>query len=350
MGTAKTENLNERGQQILADIVDAYSEDGQPVGSKALAQKSKLNLSAASIRNVMQDLEKKGYLTHPHTSAGRVPTESGFRYYATQLVEVDQLNDDLKKDIRSVVTQKKEMKSLIKDASNLIGELTGCAGLVTAPKFEKDPLEQIEFVRLSGDRVLVVMVTLSGKIENRVIEVPAFIDMEDLNKASMDMRKVIAGQTLDDAREQLIANLAEQKGQVNAMIDQMMQAANEWGQPVVNDGAMVVAGSTNLFQYPEIVRERLQKLIKMFEEKRLLMSLMEEVKHGEGVQIYIGQDSEASAKGDCAIVANSYGCQNRNIIGTLGVIGPQRMNYKQAIGVVNYTSKLLSQALAQQET
>jgi heat-inducible transcriptional repressor len=353
MSQEKAPALSSRAQDILAGIVDTYTQTGQPVGSKALVEKESLRLSPASVRNVMQDLEKMGFLTHPHTSAGRVPTEQGYRYYAQKLVEVDELDDALKQEIKSKIKPGKSMGMVLKDVSSTLSEITGCAGLVTAPKREMDPLEQVEFIRLSGDRVLVVMVTASGEIENRMIEVPAFIDTNELNKASKEMKRLIAGQTLDQARDQLIANLAEQKGQVNSMIDQMMQAAHEWGQPVVSDGAMVVAGSTNLFQYPELVREKLQSLVKMFEEKRLLMALMEEVKLGQGVQVYIGQDCPlAEVKdltADCTIIASSYGSPDKNIVGSLGVIGPMRMNYKQTIGLVNYTGRLLGQALSRQE-
>lgn len=350
----KSTDISSRSAQILADIVDVYSATGQPVGSKLLAESSATNLSAASMRNVMQDLEKAGLLTHPHTSAGRVPTEDGFRFYARNLVTVDDLETDIRKELESKITTGKPIQMLMKDVSDTLGDITGCASLVTAPKFEADPLEQVEFIRLSGDRVLVVMVTLNGEVENRMIEVPAFIDTDDLNKASKEMKKFIAGQTLDDAREQMIAQIAEQKGRVNEMIDQMMAAAHEWGEPTHSnknyDGALVVAGSTNLFQYPEIVRDKLQNLVKMFEEKRLLMALMEEVKQGDGVQIFIGKDSDVTTAGDCSIVASAYGCTNKNTIGTLGVVGPKSMNYRQTVSLVNYTGRLLSNVLTNPST
>lgn len=343
--------MSDRARQVLADVVDLYSSSGQPVGSKALVEFGKLGLSGASIRNVMQDLEKSGMLTHPHTSAGRIPTEDGYRFYVQNLVQVeDDVDEDIKKELKKNITSDKDIPLIIRDVSHTLQEITSCASLVTAPKYTHDPLEQIEFIRLSGDRVLVVMVTENGTIENRIIEVPAFIDTNDLNKASKHMKKLIAGQTLQQAKDQMISSLAEQKGRVNEMIDQMMAAANEWGQPVVSDGAMVVAGSTNLFQYPELVREKLQGLVKMFEEKRLLMALMDEVQHGPGVKIFIGSDSPLTKEHDCSLIAGTYGDKNKKSLGTLGVIGPMRMNYKQTIGVVNYTGKLLTNAIQERET
>ena len=347
--TNKNYELNERAQQILGDVVDLYTETGQPVGSKLLADSSSLKMSPATMRNVMRDLEEGGFLTHPHTSAGRMPTEEGFRYYVNNLVQVSDLEKEMRDEIKSKVQPGRDLEEVISDVSQTLSDMSGSVGLVTAPKLEMDPLEQVEFLRLSGDRVLVVMVTQSGSVENRVIEVPAFVSVDDLNKASMQMKEVIAGQTMAEARAGMLANLAEQKGRINEVIDQMMNAAETWGEPTISDGALVVAGSTNLFQYPELVRERLQGLISMFEEKRLLMALMEEVQQGEGVKIFIGQDCNMEAAQDCSVIASTYGTDDKKVLGTLGVIGPMRMDYKQTIGLVDYTGRLLSQFITEKQ-
>ncbi len=346
----KETSLNERACQVLADVVDVYGSTGQPVGSKVLVESGRQNLSPASIRNVMRDLENMGMLTHPHTSAGRMPTEAGYKFYAQNIVQAEDVDEDIKKALQAQIVPGKDVSLMIKDVSHVLQEITNCASLVTAPKLEADPLEQVEFIRLSGDQVLVVMVTKAGEIENRVIQVPAFVDTEELNKASGQLKNIVAGQTLDEARAAMIANLAEQKGRVNEMIDQMMDAANQWAQPVISDGAMVVAGSTNLFQYPELVRDKLQGLVKMFEEKRLLMALMDEVRTGAGVQIFVGSDCKFDAVEDCSVIARTYSSADKKIMGTLGVIGPMRMDYKKTIGVVDYTSRLLSTLLNEQRT
>lgn len=341
-------DVSERAQSVLSDVVDLYGTTGKPVGSGALAEYSKLSLSSPSIRLVMQDLEKMGLLTHPHTSAGRMPTEEGYRYYVKNLVQADEVDAGLKKKIESQLTGKKELTVAINDVSKTLSELTGCAGLVTAPTYERDTLESVEFVRLSNGKVLAIIVKQSGEIENRVVEVPDFVSIEDLNKSSSELKKIVAGQSLKDARSALMATLSEQKGRINEMVDQMMSAAAQWGEPTVSDGALVIAGSDNLFQYPELVRERLQGLVKMFEEKRLLMALMEEVQRGEGVQIFVGKDCPVEVAQDCAVIAGSYGDKDKKTIGTLGVIGPMRMNYRQTIGLVDFTSKLLSKVVSEQ--
>jgi heat-inducible transcriptional repressor len=172
-----------------------------------------------------------------------------------------------------------------------------------------------------------------------------------LEAAAKALKPVVMGQTIEQARTALIGTLAEQKGQVNAMIDNMMAAAHQWGQPITADGAMVVAGSTNLFQYPELVRDRLQSLIKLFEEKRLLMALVEEVKNSSGVKIFVGADVPMAGAEDLthdvAVVGSSFANSGRTLVGSLGVIGPLRMDYKRTLGVVDYTAKLLNQALCE---
>lgn len=342
---APTSYLPPRAAQVLADVAEHYAETGEPVGSKTLVDNGKYNLSGASIRNVMQDLEHMGLLTHPHTSAGRIPTTEGYRYYAQHLVEVEEPSKAIKQSIESVINTGKSMPALVQELSGTISGITRCATLITIPKMENDPLEQMDFIRLSGDRVMVVMVTKGGNIENRIIDVPAYIGVEDLKKAALGLQPVIKGQTLEQVRGALVGAIAEQKGQVNEMIDQMMAAAGEWGQPVTADGAMVVAGSTTLFQYPELVRDKLQHLIKVFEEKRLLMALVEEVKKGPGVKVFVGNDVPVAGVEDVAVIAAPYGHLK---LGTIGVIGPQRLNYKHTLGVVNYTQLLLNKLTGEQ--
>lgn len=337
--------LNTRSAQVLADVVETYAGSGEPVGSKALVESGRYQLSGASIRNVMQDLETMGLIKSPHTSAGRVPTESGYRYYAQHLVEAVEPEQAVKDMIAGQISPSKSLSALTRDVTGVLSQVTKCAALVTAPKSENDPLETMEFIRLSGDRVLVVMVTKGGEIENRVMDVPGFISTDDLQKAARTLQPVVMGQTLEQAKMALVGALAEQKGQVNAMIDQMMAAANEWGQPITADGAMVVAGSNNLFAYPELVRDKLQGLVKVFEEKRLLMTLVDEVRKGSGVKIFVGGDVPVIGAEDVAVVASPYGAPGKQRVGTVGVIGPMRMDYKHTLGVVDYTRQLLDNVM-----
>ncbi len=341
--------LSTRAAQVLNDVVENYAHTGEAVGSKALVESGNYQLSGASIRNVMQDLEAAGLLMHPHTSAGRIPTAQGYRFYTQRLVQAATPEVAVQEALAAQISPTKSLRQITQDISSVLSQVTNCAAIVTAPQAAHDPLQTMEFIRLSAERVLVVMVTKNGEIENRVIEVPAFIGVEDLEAAARTLKPMIVGQTLEQARTALIATLAEQKGQVNAMIDNMMAAAHQWGQPITADGAMVVAGSTNLFQYPELVRDRLQSLIKLFEEKRLLMALVEEVKSSSGVKIFVGADvpvhGAEDLTHDVAVVGSSFSDTSRKLIGSLGVIGPLRMDYKRTLGVVDYTAKLLNQAM-----
>ncbi|MFT7144052.1 MAG: heat-inducible transcriptional repressor [Alphaproteobacteria bacterium] len=340
-------DLTKRSQTVLNDIVDIYTETGLPVGSKALCERSTLDLSSASLRHVMSDLEKNGYLESLHTSAGRAPTEAGFRYYTNSLVEADEdlIGEDIKRQILEKAAAEKPLKETIDDLSAFLGEMTACTGLVTAPKFDMETLEQLEFLRLSGDRVLAVMVTKSGDIENRIINVPAHITIEELNESSKHLRDVVEGQTLSDARVLMMKELMEHKNHVDNMMDEMMQVADKWAEPKANDTALVVSGTQNLFQYPELVRDQLKGLFNAFEEKRMLMALMNEVSKGEGVQIFVGADCGMKDVNSCSMVSTSYGSADKTVIGTLGVVGPMRMNYKKAVQLVEFTGKVLSRAI-----
>ena len=342
--------LTERARTVLQDIVDIHTETGLPVGSKALVERSKLGLSSASYRNVMSTLEENGYLISPHTSAGRVPTESGYRFYAQNLVEVDTLSDEIKKMIETKVQGGRPVKDILNDVSDILSELTNCTGMVTAPRLDMSKLKQVEFLRLEGDKVLAVIVTGDGEIENRMITVPASLSVDDLNKSSQHLRDVVEGRTLGDARVAMMQELMEHKNRVDNLMTDMMDAAETWAEPKDTDTALVVAGTNNLFQYPELVRDQLKSLFKAFEEKRMLMALMNKVQEGKGVQVYVGADCPVDGASGCSMIGASYGEHEdetgKKVLGTIGVIGPMRMDYKKTIQVVNYTGKLLSKLLA----
>lgn len=344
---AEAVELSPREAQILADVVESYGATGEPVGSKALVETGNYQLSGASIRNAMGELEEMGLLTHPHTSAGRMPTAEGYRYYAQKLVTADVPEDAVQAAVKAQLDPSKGLRQMTRDVSEVLSHYTRCASLITAPQLADDPLESVEFVRMSETRVLVVLMTRNGRLENRLIEVPPHLSAEDLAAAAQHLKPLVMGQTLDQARTTLITGLAEQKLQVNSMIDQMMEAAAQWGQPVTADGAMVVAGSTSLFQYPEIVRDKLQQLIGVFEEKRLLMALVEEVRKGPGVRVFVGTDVPVAGAEDMAVVGANFGNPAQHILGTIGVIGPQRLNYKKTLGLVSFTQQQLNALLAE---
>ena len=332
--------MQDRANHILKEIIDFYTQTGQPVGSKALVQHLGLDLSPATIRNVMAELEEMGLLVSPHTSAGRVPTEAGYRYYAKGLIEVRDLETRLKTALNNSVAQAHDFNSALRNVSNLIADMTGCAGLVLAPKVENESLAAIEFIRLSAGRVLVVLVSESGNVENRMIQIPADITADDLTRASRQLNQVIQGLTIPEAMTKVVAALREHKAAIDTMMDRLITAPFE--------NAVMISGSQHLLGSPDVLREHLGALAKMFEEKRLLLGLLSEVKKSSGVQVFVGADCPLEVAKDCAMVTASYGTSDQRLIGTVGVIGPMRMNYEQAVAVVDYTAKVLSKTLQQQ--
>lgn len=334
-------DLNERSANILNEIVDIYSRTGQPVGSKTLAENLPAPLSPATIRNVMAELERKGLLISPHTSSGRIPTESGFRYYAKGLVEISDLDKALRHKLETRFEENADFGSVMQEVSRMLASMTSCAGLVLAPKYDNERLHYVEFVRLGPERALVILVAQSGKVENRMIGVPPQLRDRDLKEAARQINDVVQGLTLAEAQDKIVKTLREQKLALDKAMDSMLLPAQE----AENGGDLMVGGSQNLFGYPELVRERLQSLFEVFEEKKLLIGLLDRVRNSEGVQVFVGAECPLEAAQDCAMITSTYSTKDRKIVGTVGVIGPMRLDYKQSIALVDYTAQLLGRAL-----
>ncbi|MBI1363884.1 MAG: heat-inducible transcription repressor HrcA [Proteobacteria bacterium] len=331
--------LTERSAQVLREIVDMYTRTGQPVGSKSLAETLPMSLSPASIRNVMAELEAQGLLMSPHTSAGRIPTEQGFRFYARGLVEVGELNGRLKAELEQRIARAPTFDAAMQEVSRTLAHLSSCAGLVLAPRYDDARLQQMEFIRLGPDKALAVLVADNGKLENRMIAVPPSLSDSELRAAADDLNRVVRGKTLAEAREHVVAALRQQKLALDSLMDKFLMA------PDATDTALMVGGSQNLFGYPELVRERLQSLFEVFEEKRLLIGLLDRVRQSDGIQVFIGAECPLEAARDCAMITATYGTADKKVVGTLGVIGPMRMNYRQSIALVDYTARLLGRVL-----
>ena len=334
--------MKQRHGDVLREIVDVYTQTGQPVGSKTVAERLPSQLSSATIRGVMADLESMGMLASPHTSAGRIPTEEGLRYYVNGLVQVKELDRVLRQQVQTGLRHGVQLQTVLNDASRLLAQMTSCAGLVWAPqRSTEDVLQQVEFVRLSGGRVLVILVAQSGQVENRIISVPGSITDADLRQAAEHLNGLVRGMTLPEAQRHIVDTLRQHKLAFDRLMEQFLAGAG-LGESA---GALMVGGSQNLFSYPELVRERLQELFQVFEEKKLLIGLLDEVRRGDGVQIFIGADCPLELAHDCSMITATYGSKDRQVVGTVGVIGPLRMNYRQNIALVDYTARLLSQVL-----
>jgi heat-inducible transcriptional repressor len=338
---------SDRAQQLLRTLVECYVRDGQPVGSRTLTRESGLSLSAATIRNVMADLEEHGFVTSPHTSAGRVPTDKGYRYFVDALLRY-QLPDeaDLAELRRQLSQRAGDPKALVAAASQVVSGLTHLAGVVTVPRETHASLSQIEFIGLSGNRVLTILVVNGREVQNRVVQLDRHFTPEELRRAAAYLNELFAGQELSGVRARLVSQLQETREQMNRMmVDAITLAQRAFESEAGPDADMVVAGETNLMGFAELSNvERLRRLFEAFSEKRDILHLLDQSLHAEGVQIFIGHESGYRILDDCSVVVAPYTLDER-VVGVLGVIGPTRMAYERVIPVVDIAARMLGSAL-----
>ncbi len=339
---------SDRAQQLLRTLVECYIRDGQPVGSRTLTRESGLSLSPATIRNVMADLEEHGFVASPHTSAGRVPTDKGYRYFVDALLRFQPPGqselDELKRHFEQRVG---DPKALVAAASQMISGLTQLAGVVTVPREQHAALSQIEFVGLSGNRVLTILVVNGREVQNRVIQLDRRYSADELRRAAAYLNELFAGQELAGVRSRLVAQLQETREQMNRlMVDAITIAQHAFAEePSGLDADMVVAGETNLMGIADLSNvDRLRKLFEAFNEKRDILHLLDQSLHAEGVQIFIGHESGYRILDDCSVVVAPY-TQDDRVVGVLGVIGPTRMAYERVIPVVDIAARMLGAAL-----
>ena len=339
---------SDRAQQLLRTLVECYVRDGQPVGSRTLTRESGLSLSAATIRNVMADLEDHGFVSSPHTSSGRVPTDKGYRYFVNALLRFQPPDQaEIAELKRHFDLRVGDPKALVTAASQLVSGLTHLAGVVTVPREAHASLSQIEFVGLSGNRVLTILVVNGREVQNRVVQLDRHFTAEELRRAATYLNEMFGGQELSGVRSRLVAQLQETREQMNRlMVDAITLAQRAFAEePDARDADMVVAGETNLMGFAGMSNvDRLRRLFEAFNEKRDILHLLDQSLHAEGVQIFIGHESGYGVLEDCSVVVAPYTKDNR-VVGVLGVIGPTRMAYERVIPVVDIAARMLGSAL-----
>jgi len=341
------ESLNERAQQLLKLLVEHYIRDGQPVGSRTLSRDLGMNLSAATIRNVMADLEALGFVTSPHTSAGRVPTDKGYRFFVDTLLKFQPLDHDKIAAIQTRLDEHSEdPKALVAAASQLLSSVTRLAGVVTLPRQSHASLSQIEFVPLSDNRVLAVLVVNGREVQNRILQLERYYGADELRRASNYLNQQFRGKELSAVREHLVAQLKETREHLNqTMLDAIRLAQQVVNVPASGRMEYVMAGETNLMGFAELPNvEKLRRLFDAFKQQRDILHLLDQSLKAEGVQIFIGQESGYTILDDCSIVTAPY-TLDHEVVGVLGVIGPTRMAYERVIPIVDITAKLLGSAL-----
>ncbi len=337
--------LSERNLLLFKLLVDQFIHEGQPVGSRTLARGIDFDLSAATIRNVMADLESMGLLRSPHTSAGRVPTAMGYRLFVDSLLKIDDLDGKAVRRIEKELKTIKDENDLLEKTSFVLSEITHLVSVVMLPRVEQNKLQKIEFVALSDNRILVILVMSDDTIQNRIIHTARAFSASDLDQAANYLNQNFISRDLRDIREDMLAELKRMREDVNTL----MQAAIEMAVQAMDLGASgddyVLAGQTNLMGvsgWDDV--ERLKRLFDAFNQKRDILHLLEQVINAGGVQLFIGEEAGYEVLDDCSIVASPYECEGQ-ILGVLGVIGPTRMDYERVIPLVDLTAKKLGSAL-----
>ncbi|MCP4127201.1 MAG: heat-inducible transcriptional repressor HrcA [Gammaproteobacteria bacterium] len=345
--SASENSVNERAQHFLKVLIERYIRDGEPVGSRTLARDAGMDLSPATIRNVMADLEDVGLITSPHTSAGRVPTVDGYRMFIDSLLTLKHLNESEIDKLKSKLGNDQSSAVVLESASRILSSVTHMAGVVMMPRRDHVSFLHIEFLPLSEDSVMVILVTKSGEVLNRIITTKRSYSAPELEQVANYINQTYSGHTLTKVRESMINEMHLAKADMNRIMTRAIEMTEQVLDPVKGEGDCLIAGQTNLMNFNELSNmHRLRQLFDAFNEKHEIVQLLDGCLHADGVQIFIGEESGYSHLDKCSIVTAPYEANNE-VVGVLGVIGPKRMEYDRVIPVVDVTAKLLSSALKQ---
>jgi heat-inducible transcriptional repressor len=345
---SRDEALGERAQHLLRILVETYIREGQPVGSRALSRESGLQLSSATVRNVMADLEELGFVSSPHTSAGRVPTDKGYRFFVDTLLQLQAPDEAASAEMRrQFEVHHDNPTELIATVSQMLSSATRLAGVVTLPRARSTAITQIEFVGLSENRVLVVLVYNDREVQNRIIQLERHYSPDELKRASNYLNEQFRGRSLREVRQEILRQLSEAHAHMNQIMLEAITVAQQVFEGGSGDGRLeyVIKGETNLMGAGELSSvEKLRRLFEAFNEKRDFLHLLDQSLRAEGVRIFIGHESGYQILDDCSVITAPY-AGGGSVIGVLGVIGPTRMAYERVIPIVDMTAKLLSAAL-----
>lgn len=346
MSTAKTP-ISERAQQLLKAVIERYIRDGQPVGSKTLAEEGAMGLSPATIRNVLAELEELGYLSSPHTSAGRVPTVQGYRLFVNSLITVQPLDNNTVQHFKKQLNLAADTTHLVTSTSNLLADLTHLAGLVMLPKREHLPLRHVEFLPLSDNRILVILVLNEHEVQNRIITTDRIYNISELQQAANYLNATFAGHDLLAIRKKILEAMREDRNAMNRLMQAVIEVADKAFEKPQNDTDYILAGQSHLLGLADVTGlNQVQQLFEVFSQKRDILHLLDQCLNTQGVQIFIGEESGYSVLDSCSLVTAPYRVEGE-AVGVLGVIGPTRMAYDRVIPIVDITAKLLSAALNQ---
>jgi len=333
--------LDKRAQILLKSLITHHINDGNPVASKTLCTTTGLDLSSASIRTIMKDLEEAGFIASPHTSAGRIPTQKGYRFFVDSLVSKKTLNDSEILSLKSNLAPS-DNKNLINTAADTMSYLTKFAGVVMIPRLKKLIFKHIEFLNLSKNKILVIIVTNDGAVQNRVLDTEKDYDQVALIEATNYFNENYMGCDVEDVKSKLLIELKSMKNKMTALMSAAIKTTEDCNQ----NNNLIMAGQRNLLNNEELSQNvsSVRKIIEIFEQKSKLLQLLEKSHQADGIQIFIGEESGYQALDECSIITAPYKSDGE-ILGTLGVIGPTRMAYERVIPIVDITAKLLGKSI-----
>ncbi|NKE69173.1 heat-inducible transcriptional repressor HrcA [Candidatus Manganitrophus noduliformans] len=342
--------LDDRSRYVLKAIVLSYIKTAFPVGSQAITRSFDIGVSPATIRNIMADLESQGFLMQPHTSAGRIPTEKGYRFYVDNLLQDAELlkeQDDILGQAEQLI-QRETIQALLQDTSKLLSDASQYLAIVTAPKFSSTRIKQVEFVRLRKNSVMAVCISQDGFVQNKFFEVPEDLSQKDLNKIADTLNHLYSGLTLQEIRQKLLTQIQKMKD----LYDHLLQEALELTRRTFMDGGsggidaeLYMDGASHMIDHPDFADFRVMKgLLSAFEEKRMIVQLLDKYIGTEGVQVYIGSENPFLGDHHCSLVVSHYKRGNQ-VLGTVGILGPTRMEYSKIIPLVDSTAKKVSRLL-----
>jgi len=341
------QDLNERSREIFRHIVDTFMETGEPVGSRTISKLLEQALSPATIRNVMADLEETGLLYSPHTSAGRLPTSVGMRLFVDGILEIGDLAEEERASIQArCEANNRSVESLLEEAGNLLSGLSGCAGLVMAPKADS-PLKHIEFISLSPGRAMAVLITENGLVENRILEVPTNLPPSALVEASNFLSARLVGRTIHEAESDILDEIRADRAELDALTARVVEdGLATWGGGEI-ERTLIVRGQSKLLTDVTAVAdlERIRKLFIALETKETMANLLNMADRADGVQIFIGSDSDLFGVSGCSMIVGPYKNESKKVVGAIGVIGPTRINYARIIPMVDYTAKVVGRMI-----
>ncbi len=348
--TPTLDELNERSRGIFARLVETYLETGEPVGSRTLSKMVDLGLSAASIRNVMQDLEQLGLLNSPHVSAGRIPTQLGLRLFVDGVLEIGDISSEERRQIESSVAVGDDMPAMLDKAGSMLSGLSHCASLVFAPKTGA-PVRHLEFINLNPGSALAIMVMEDGSVENRLFDPPPGLTPSAMQEAANFLNAQLRGRTLVEAKEAITREIESQRSELS----QLATGLVEKGIALWQEGSeltperLIVRGRSNLIGQTQDAEdlERIRLLFDDLERRRDLAQLLDLAEEGEGVSVFIGSENKLFSMSGSSLVISPYRDTSRRIIGAIGVIGPTRLNYGRIVPIVDYTARMVGHMVSE---